>query len=244
MRFLTGRFGLVLAAVWLCLAAASPAKADDREDVEAAFAAIQRAVQASDAATLETLIEPDYRFYHGLGEVDTREAYLAKVREGRLARQRAGASEHEPALRLFGDTAVRSWIIHFRRTEANLDDWGRGTAVLVRRDGQWRLASQQTSALFWISPMVPAANLSAFAGTYAAPNRSFEIVDRGTYLTLRYTDGADAYAFPAAGDAFGMGGGIMLHFERGPVGAVARAIRRDGEREIWRAERVTAESAG
>lgn len=235
------RIGILLSAILLALASAVPARADDRDDVEAAFAAIQRAVLAGDVATLERLIEPDYRFYHGLGEVDTREAFLSKVRDGRLARQRSSAAEHEPTLRLFGDTAVRSWIIHFRRTEANLDDWGRGSAVFVRRDGEWHLVSQQTGALFWISPMVPATDLSAFAGAYTAPNRAFEVVDQGAYLSLRYTDGATAYAFPAGGDVFGMGGGIMLHFERDGDGTIVRAIRRDGERDLWRAERVTSD---
>jgi Domain of unknown function (DUF4440) len=232
----------VLLVLMIGVAGCAPVRADDRADAEAAFAAVQAAVQARDTAALERLIEPDYRFFHGLGEVDTRAVYLMKVREGRLSRLRSAGTEHEPMLRTFGDTAVRSWIIHFHRADLNLDDWGRGSAVLVRRDGAWRLASQQTGALFWISPAPAQASLAAFAGSYggssAGQDRRFTITDRGRYLHIGYADGVDAYGFPAGGDVFGMGGGVTLHFERDEDGRVVRAVRRNGARVLWRAERV------
>ncbi len=48
----------------------------------------------------------------------------------------------------------------------------------------------------------------------------------------------EAYRFPSGGGVFGMGGGLTLTFETNAAGEPLRAVRRFGEREFWRAERV------
>ena len=226
-----------VAAAVAGLLAWGAARADDRQDVQSTFAALQAAIRVRDVTAIERLIDPGYLFFHGLGEVDTREVFLGKMRGGRLARQVSEVTEYEPAIRVFGDTAVRSWLIRFRRPDLGIDDWGRGTTVLVRRDGAWRIVSQQTGTLH-TAPTPPPERLARYAGRYEGPRRRFAVSDRGDYLHLRYDDGVEAYAFPSGGGVFGMGGGLTLHFESDPSGAPVRAIRRFGEREFWRAERV------
>jgi hypothetical protein len=227
-----------LGAAWFAvLLACGSARADDAAEVERAFAALRAAVAAKDAAVVERLVDPGYVFFHGLGEVDTRAVFLNKMRAGRLARQVSEVTEYEPAIRVFGDTAVRSWVVRFRRPDLGIDDWGRGTAVLARRDGAWRFVSQQTGTLH-TAPTPPPEALAGYAGRYEGPRRRFVVSDRGDYLHLLYDDGVEAYAFPSGGGVFGMGGGLTLTFETNAAGEPLRAVRRFGEREFWRAERV------
>ncbi len=218
---------------------AGAAHASDSE-VEAAFQAIQRAVEARDVARLEQLVHPDFEMLHALGQIERRTTWLALVGSGRLPRQTAEIREYEAEIRLFGATAVRGSIVRFRDRRLGRDMWLRGTATFVREGALWRQIRQQSTMLH-DGPLADAENLSDFIGDYAIPGRDgFRIEAAGELLAVRWATGARLPLVPIGTDRFGAGPTSTIEFARASSGAVTSATRSGPEGRWWTATRAAA----
>lgn len=227
----------------LVIASAAPiarATPEDAAEVERTDAAIQAAVNAGDAAVLEQIVAPDFVMFHGGGDWEDRTGWLNKVRQRRLSRLRSEATEYDARVRVLGDAAIRSWIVRFRDAGRGEDVWIRGARTFVRMNGAWRLAAQQAS-LLQEGPLAPPQDLAPFAGRYRITSRrggEVRFEDRRDYLLATYDTGEHVAVTPRGGSMFGMGVGSTLQFDRTGDGRIT-AVRRAGERELWRAERVS-----
>lgn len=232
---------LLKALAPILLASATPASLEATRgtaEIEATFQAIQSATRARDVATLEKLVDEEYVMIHGYGPSEPRSAWLSMVQQGTLARQRSEGLERDVRVRLFGETAVRSWIVRLRRAEQKQDTWIHGTATFSRRDNRWRMVQGQ-STLLHEGPTVDVADIAAFVGTYAVPNRpTFKLRDGGGYLALKWANGAEMPLIPLGGDRFVSAYGSTMHFHRDESGDVLGATRIGIQnRELFRATR-------
>lgn len=218
------------------LALGCPAGAAEPE-VEAAFQAVQRAVEARDAAALEALVHPEYEMLHALGQIERRDSWIGLVRTGRLPRQTAEIREFGVTVRRVGSTAVRGSVVRFRDARLGRDMWLRGTATFVREGELWRLLRQQ-STLLSDAPTADAARLEDYAGAYEIKGRDgFRIVAADGLLYLRWAGGAELPLIPQGGDRFGSGPTSHIVFQRNAAGAVASAERSGPEGRWWTAAR-------
>lgn len=238
----------MIRSLWLAVlffaataASAQPKDALREAEVEAAFQAIQTAAKNKDLSALQRLVDEGFVMFHGYGPSEPRDTWLKLIAAGRLARQTAEVKESNTRIRLFGDTAVRSGIVRFRRADLNQDTWLQGTAAFIRRGGAWRAISQQ-STLLHEGPIVQVSGLQEYAGTYAIPNRDgFTVKDAQDYLALKWTTGAEMPLIPLGGDRFVSAYGSTMTFERDAAGKVDGVVRHgSGGRELFRAKRLLA----
>ncbi len=126
-----------------------PAAPTRTEEVLAADDLRRRATEQHDAATLATLLLPDFTYIHMNGTRETGASYLERLQAGTGVRYHA-LERQSAGVRLFGDVALMEG-------EANLRyESPPGTppknapslylAVWVRSDGVWRLASYASTA--------------------------------------------------------------------------------------------------
>lgn len=220
--------------------AAAPPPDPQAAEVEAAFRAIQAAVERRDRAALEQRVHPAFTMLHALGQVEDRATWLALVESGRLPRQTAGLHEAETSIQVVGDTALRSSILRMRNAGEQRDGWLRATATFVRVDGRW-LQLRQQSSLLHDAPLTDATTLDAYAGDYAIPGRDgFSITPAGQHLTLRWANGARLPLVPAGPDRFGAGPTSVMVFARDASGRVSAVTRSGPEGPWWTATRQPA----
>ncbi|KAB8317085.1 nuclear transport factor 2 family protein [Tolypothrix campylonemoides VB511288] len=207
-------------------------------DVEAAFQAVQAAVERRDGATLRAIVHPDFEMLHALGQIDSRDAWLALVDTGRLPRQTTERHEAEIAIRVVGDTAVRGSVLRMRDRARGRDMWLRGTATFVRVEGRWLLLRQQ-STLLHDGPLADPPDAAAYAGRYDIPQRDgFAIEPADGYLRLRWSNGATLPLITMGDDRFAAGPDSTLAFARDADGRVVSATRSGPEGAWWTATRA------
>ena len=124
--------------------AASPREAA----VLAAMEEYKQAILDSDTAALARIWTDDYTFINPQGALVTREQRLANIGSGSTAVQVID-DEREITVRLFGDAAIVQNLstLHGTFSGQPTDTDLRGTFVWVRRDGRWRLATNQLTAV-------------------------------------------------------------------------------------------------
>ena len=104
-------------------------------------------------AALSELWTEDYTFINPQGGLVTREQRIANLSSGNTNVQIID-NEREITIRVYGDMAVVQNLSTLRGTfsGAPTDTDLRGTFVWVRRNGQWRLVTNQ------LTPVVPSSN--------------------------------------------------------------------------------------
>jgi hypothetical protein len=223
----------------LALLAPMPARAGER-DVEAAFQAVQQAVERRDAPALEKLVHPQFEMLHGLGQIEQRDGWLALVQSGRLPRQTAERREYHVTIRLVGPVALRGSIVRFRDSRLNRDMWLRGTATFVHENGGWRQVRQQ-STLLGDAPSAELARAEDYVGAYDIRGRDgFRIVAAESLLLLHWKTGAVLPLTPQGADRFGAGPTSHMSFARDATGAITAVTRSGPEGAWWTASRIAA----
>ena len=127
----------------------SGARASDRggpqaSAVLAAMENLKQAIIESDVAELAQLWTEDYTFINPQGVLVTRAQRLANIASGNT-NVAVIDNEREITVRVYGDMAVVQNLSTLRGTfsGAPTDTDLRGTFVWVRRDGRWRLVTNQ-----------------------------------------------------------------------------------------------------
>jgi uncharacterized protein (TIGR02246 family) len=116
--------------------------------VLAAMEEYKEAILDSDTAALARIWTDDYTFINPQGALVTREQRLANIGSGSTTVQVID-DEREITVRLFGDAAIVQNLstLHGTFSGQPTDTDLRGTFVWVRRDGRWRLATNQLTAV-------------------------------------------------------------------------------------------------
>ena len=130
-------------------AARAQAAASPRERaVLTAMEAYKQAILDRDTAELAQSWTENYTFINPQGGLVTREERLANLGSGSTNVQVID-NEREITVRLFGDAAVVQNLSTLRGTFSGqpTDTDLRGTFVWVRRDGRWRLVTNQLTAV-------------------------------------------------------------------------------------------------
>lgn len=111
---------------------------------------LEQRIIERDVAALTQLWTEDYTLINSQGEVVTREQRIANLTSGNTNVQIID-NEREITVRVYGDMAVVQNLSTLRGTFAGAptDTDLRGTFVWVRRNGQWRLLTNQ------LTPVVP-----------------------------------------------------------------------------------------
>jgi len=104
----------------------------------------KQAILASDVAELARIWTADYTFINPQGAVVTRAQRLANIASGNT-NVAVIDNEREITVRVYGDMAAVQNLSTLRGTfsGAPTDTDLRGTFVWVRRDGRWRLVTNQ-----------------------------------------------------------------------------------------------------
>ena len=134
----------VRTAVVRAKAASSPRE----RAVLAAMAEYKQAILDSDTAALGRIWTENYTLINPQGLLVTREQRLANIGSGSTDVQIID-DEREITMRLFGDAAIVQNLstLHGTFSGQPTDTDLRGTFVWVRRDGRWRLATNQLTAV-------------------------------------------------------------------------------------------------
>lgn len=205
----------------------------DAETVRAAFESIQKAVESRDTARLAELIHPRFAMLHALGQIDSREAWFALVRSGRLPRQDAERRELQSEVVVAGDTAlIRSLVQMTSRVEGRIS-WMRSAAVFTREGGRWVQINQQSSYLY-DGPVPAPVALHAFRGAFVIAGREgFTIAPRDGYVELVWRNGAILPLLPLGADRFVAGPASSIRFVRDPSGKITGAERVGDDGRTW-----------
>jgi ketosteroid isomerase-like protein len=100
-----------------------------------------------DVAVLERLMDPDYLQIDAGGGTVGKEQVLASFRSGERYWAEAHSDEH--LVRVYGDAAivVGRWRARGQNGANPFDYQARYVSVWVRRDGGWRMASDQSTPM-------------------------------------------------------------------------------------------------
>lgn len=111
---------------------------------------LKQAIIASDVAELTRIWTDDYTFVNPLGAIATKAQRIKNFSSG-TTNVDVIDSEREITVRVYGDMAIVQNLstLHGRFNGVPTDTDLRGTFVWVRRDGRWRLATNQ------LTPVVP-----------------------------------------------------------------------------------------
>ncbi len=132
---------LIRTAVTICLLAAA-ALAQDIAAAEKKWAA---AVKARDVKALDSMLADDLIYAHSTGIVDTKQTYLAKIKEGR---QVYTTVEHQKMdMRMHGAAGVTHCIMRMVGTNqaGPFDDKVMMLHIWVKKGANWVLAAHQTT---------------------------------------------------------------------------------------------------
>jgi ketosteroid isomerase-like protein len=130
-------------------AAARARAADPRQQaVLAALEAYKQAILDSDTAALARIWTENYTFINPQGALVSRDQRLANIASGSTDVQIID-NEREITVRLFGDMAVVQNLstLHGSFGGVPTDTDLRGTFVWVRRGGEWKLVTNQLTAV-------------------------------------------------------------------------------------------------
>ena len=136
-------------AVTVAAVARGQAAGSPRERaVLAAMEQYKQAILDRDTAELAGIWTENYTFINPQGALVTREERLANLGSGNTNVQVID-NEREITVRLYGDAAIVQNLSTLRGTfsGAPTDTDLRGTFVWVRRDGRWRLVTNQLTAV-------------------------------------------------------------------------------------------------
>jgi hypothetical protein len=225
----------------LLLATSSPAPAQkDAEAVEKSFQEIRRMAKVRDLEGLKRAIDPGFVMNHAFGPAEPRDVWIGLAAQGKLPIQAVNGTEWRTYVKLFGDTAVRGWIVRMRNPQAKTEDWARGTAVFVRRTEGWRKINQHSTSLH-SGPIVEPPPLAPFAGSFAIEGRPpIRIEAEDGLLFMIAEGGVETPLIPMGGDRFRAGALSTMSFERDASGRVSTVTRDplDGGRRWWRGVRI------
>ena len=114
----------------------------------AAMEALKQAIIDADVAELARTWTDDYTFINPQGAIVTRAQRLANLASGNTDVSVID-DEREIAVRVYGDMAVVQNLstLHGRFNGVPTDTDLRGTFVWIRRDGRWRLVTNQLTAV-------------------------------------------------------------------------------------------------
>ena len=120
------------------------------QDIDAVLEAERRrygAMREADVAALEKLLHPDLVYVHSLGEADSRDSYLDKLRRGSIAY--AQVATDDVTVKVHGNCAL---VFARMCADALLDGQprrinNRSLAVWNNSDGPWRLVAYQPTVL-------------------------------------------------------------------------------------------------
>ncbi len=120
------------------------------DDIEAVLQTEREWVEAHlrlDLATLARIMADDYVIIAENGSIVTREQALASYRDD--ARSWEVARSDELAVRVYGDTAVviGRWTARGENNGKPFNYAARFMSVYVRRNGQWRMAAEQSTPI-------------------------------------------------------------------------------------------------
>lgn len=103
------------------------------------------AIVRSDTATLDKLLADDLVYAHATGIIDTKQTYIAKIKERRQVYK--SFEQRNPRVNVYKDAAVT--FSHVRVTGTNqagaFDDKIMLIHFWVKQNGTWRLAGHQTT---------------------------------------------------------------------------------------------------
>lgn len=137
------------ALILLALAAAASAAAqkDAAAEVRRADEQVVQAVLKGDAAALDRMYAPDYRYIGPDGATRTRAQSLADTRSGSAKFERIDVADREVAV--YGDAAVVTGreLMKGRTAAGAFDANVRFLAVYVKRDGRWQEAAFQSTPI-------------------------------------------------------------------------------------------------
>lgn len=205
----------------------------DAEAVRAAFESIQKAVESRDTARLAELIHPRFAMLHALGQTDSREAWFALVKSGRLPRQNAERRELQSEVVVAGDTALIRSLVQMSYRSEGRTSWMRSAAVFIREGGRWVQINQQSSYLY-DGPASAPVTLHEFARAFAIPGREgFTIVPRDGYVELVWRNGAILPLLPIGADRFVAGPTSSIWFVRDSSGRITGAERVGDDGRVW-----------
>ena len=124
---------------------ATPATADDRNDVAALDTKYQAAVKANDAATMDRILADDFILVEGDGAMSNKADLLKEARSRRIIYQHQ--EELEQTVRVWGDTAVVTAKLWGRGIDGGKPfDWTLWFSdTYVRTATGWRYAFGQAS---------------------------------------------------------------------------------------------------
>jgi ketosteroid isomerase-like protein len=214
---------------------------------------------ATDPSTLETEVERIVRerlTAAQKGDIDTWKKHISPdcvwtgpglgmpTTAGAEAEQRAGAAlpAHPPnelshlQVRLFGDTAIATYIMLERRPDGRAGKQFRKTETLVRREGEWTLVAAVESFVPFREPVaIDPKALDAYSGRYQLNLQHVLRVWREGGRLLSQEDGErePTELFPSGNDTFfdssQMGDWT---FGRGAGGKVDRLVFKMGASEV------------
>jgi ketosteroid isomerase-like protein len=100
-----------------------------------------------DVPALERLMDPDYLQIGAGGDALDKERVLASFRSGERHWDEAHSDEHH--VRIYGNTAVvvGRWRARGENAGRPFDYQARFVSVWVRRDGEWRMVSDQSTPI-------------------------------------------------------------------------------------------------
>ena len=100
-----------------------------------------------DIPALERLMDPDYLQIDAGGDTVDKEQVLASFRSGERHWDEAHSDEHH--VRVYGNTAVvvGRWRARGENAGRSFDYQARFVSVWVRRDGEWRMVSDQSTPI-------------------------------------------------------------------------------------------------
>ena len=128
--------------------ARGPAASPRERAVLAAMEAFKQAILDRDTSELARIWTEDYSFINPQGGLVSREERLANLGSGSTNVQ-VIENEREITVRLYGDAAIVQNLSTLRGSFSGqpTDTDLRGTFVWVRRDGRWRLVTNQLTAV-------------------------------------------------------------------------------------------------
>ena len=119
------------------------------QDTKASILALDKqwsdAIVKGDTATLDKLLAADLVYAHASGIVDTKAAYIAKIKEKRQVYK--SFEQRNPVVNLYKDSAVTfSWVRVTGTNQAGaFDDKIMLIHFWVKQNNAWRLAGHQTT---------------------------------------------------------------------------------------------------
>jgi hypothetical protein len=189
----------------LLLAGASPDETTPEARVTVAVGRLREALRTSDRKVLDALIAPGFVMVHSTGAVEQRDAYLASLARGTVARREMTIESTQ--VRVFdGRTAVVVQTSHHGPGPDGMELRLRNSSTWVERNGNWVMVAAQSTRLPVLpqGTPVPTAELEPLVGTYVETDASRFTVEReGERLVWRGT----------------RAGGVPWRLELVPVGA-------------------------